>query len=155
MNEGGPFVVLKIERAIEVNADVAAVWALVSSQDGFRSWFEPTIEIDPFVGGRHRHVSGEEGQLITGEILEMEPMKKLVLSWFEDGPDTDWVNPIRKTFLFENLNGTTRVTLVIEGFEGIGKPTYERTYEAYARGTARHHILRNLKETAEPSACDA
>ena len=145
---------LKIERTVEIKADATAVWALFSSREGFRGWFAPTIEIDPSAGGRYRLVSGEECQLITGEILEMEPMKKLVLSWFEDGPDTDWVNPIRKTFLLAETGEGTRVTFAIEGFEGIGKPTYERTYEAYVRGTERHHILRSLKEAAESGGCD-
>ena len=140
---------LKIERAAEIGADVSAVWALFASQDGLRRWFSETIEIDVSVGGKHRHVSKEEKQLITGEVLQREPMKKLSLSWFEDGPDTDLVNPIRKTFALEEIPRGTRVTITIDGFEGIGKPDYMRTYEAYVRGTERHHLLKNLKDAAE------
>ena len=134
---------------MEIGAGAAAVWAMFTSQQGLRSWMEPSIEIDVSLGGKHRHVSGEEKQLVTGEILEFEPMKRFSFSWFEDGPDTDWINPIRMTFALEAIRGGTRVTFMIDGFEGIGNTDFERTYEAYQRGTERHQILKNLKEAVD------
>jgi uncharacterized protein YndB with AHSA1/START domain len=141
--------VLKIEKTILIHATVDVVWDLLSSQDGMRQWFEPDMEIDLRKGGKHRHVDKETGQLITGEVLELEPKKALTISWFEDGPDTDWINPIRFRFTLEELAEGTLVRFVKEGFEQIGKPTWQRTFEAYERGTERHSLLAKLKVAAE------
>ena len=145
---------LTIERSIKIGASVVTVWELLSSQPNLRRWLEPGIEIDVSVGGKHRHISREGNQLITGEVLEIEPMRKIAFSWFEDGPDTDWVNPIRFTFTLHEIPEGTLVTFVIDGFEQIGKPTYHRTYEAYERGTERHHVLQNLRQALEPDDGD-
>ncbi len=143
---------LKIERAVEIGADAKTVWALFATQEGLHRWMVPNIEIDLYPGGRHSHVGGEDQQRITGKVIEMVPRKRLSLSWFENGPDAGWFNPIRMSFELEEMQVGTHVTFVIDGFEGIGTPTYLRTYEAYVRGTDRHHILENLKEAIAQDA---
>jgi hypothetical protein len=38
----------------------------------------------------------------------------------------------------------TRVTLIHDGFAGIGKPGWPGTVEAYDRGADRHQVLQQL-----------
>lgn len=138
-----------ITRSIEIKARPATVWSLLASQGGMRQWLNANLEIDLQVGGRYRHISpGPDGteQLITGHVLEMIPEKRLILSWFEDGPDTDWVYPIRLSFTLEAIPGGTRVTMVFDGFPGIGKASWPKTYEAYQRGVEEHDLLGHLCE---------
>jgi hypothetical protein len=41
-------------------------------------------------------------------------------------------------------SATTLVTLVHDGFAGIGTPGWERTADAYERGADRHQVLQRL-----------
>ncbi|NGQ96625.1 SRPBCC domain-containing protein [Brevibacillus sp. SYP-B805] len=145
---------VKVERSVVIHAPLQVVWELLATQEGMRRWFEEDMEIDVRIGGKHRHVDKETGQLITGEVLELVPHQRLVLSWLEDGPDTDWVHPIRFSFtLAEHPEGTV-VHFVTDGFEKIGKPTWWQTFEAYDRGADRHKLLWKLREAAEGNHVD-
>lgn len=136
-----------VERSIEIQASPSTVWELLATQDGLRAWWAPDIEIDMRVGGKHRHYMAEANQWLSGYILEIEPEKHLIMSWFEE--DTDWVHPTRLSFILEEIPGGTRVTQRYDGFAGIGKPTWERTMQAYQRGVEMHNLLADLKKLAE------
>jgi uncharacterized protein YndB with AHSA1/START domain len=136
---------VKVEREIVIHTSLDRVWDLISTQEGMRQWFNSGIEIDMRVGGKHRHVT--EGVVISGEVLELIPHKKLVISWFEEG--SSWANPLRVTFTLEESPDGTIVKHVKEGFEHIGKPTWERTYQSYQRGTDMHNLLGHLKAASE------
>lgn len=139
-----------VERSIEIQASPSVVWELLSTQEGLRSWWAENVEIEMKVGGKHRHFMAEANQWLSGYVLEIIPEKMLMLSWFEE--DTDWLFPTRLTFTLEEIPGGTRVTHRYDGFAGIGKPTWERTMEAYNRGIDQHGLLAGLKALAEGRA---
>jgi len=136
-----------LSRSIDIQASPRTVWNLLATQEGMRQWFEPTIEIDPKVGGFHRHLNQFANIHISGHVQEMVPDKTLVLSWLEE--DGDWKFPIRLAFTLEEIPGGTRVTMKFDGFAGIGKLTWDRTLRAYERGMAEHSTLESLKRVAE------
>ncbi|HZQ35120.1 MAG TPA: SRPBCC domain-containing protein [Dehalococcoidia bacterium] len=136
-----------VERSIEIAASVDVVWELLSTQEGLRQWLTPNIEIDVRLGGAYRLVEPEANQMISGRVLELVPKQRLTLSWFEEGGD--WRQPTRKSFVLTPIPGGTRVDARQDGFEGIGKPGWPATYEAYERGWDRHAILAALKRCAE------
>lgn len=139
-----------VERSIEIQASSATVWSFFTTQEGLRTWWGAEIDIDMTVGGKHRHYVPEANQWISGYVLEIVPEKQLILSWFEE--DCDWVFPTRLVFTLEAIPGGTRVTHRFDGFAGIGKPTWERTMQAYNRGIDLHNMLGTLKTVAEQHA---
>ena len=72
------------------------------------------------------------------------PEGRLVLSWLEEGGD--WVYPARLLFTLTPIATGTRVTLIHDGFAGIGKPGWPATVEAYERGADRHQLLQHLAD---------
>jgi uncharacterized protein YndB with AHSA1/START domain len=135
------------ERSVEIMAPPATVWSLLATQEGLRRWLDPGIEIEMKVGGAHRHYVSEFGIWIVGRVLEIVPERELVLSWMEEG--TDWMHPIRLSFTLAEIPGGTRVTQRYDGFAGIGKESWERTYQSYQRGMERHGTLEKLKGAVE------
>ena len=84
-----------VERYTDIRASLETVWRLISTEDGMRQWMEESMKIDVRPGGRW-HVN-LDGQMISGEVIEIIPYKKITISWYEE--DSDWVNPTRVTFL--------------------------------------------------------
>jgi uncharacterized protein YndB with AHSA1/START domain len=139
-----------VERSIEIKASPRTVWNLLATQEGLRRWWAADLEIDMRVGGKHRHFVADHNQWISGYVLEIAPEQHLILSWFEEG--TDWVHPTRLSFILEPIAGGTRVTQRYDGFAGIGKPTWEKTVQAYNSGIDQHGLLHELKKLAEAHA---
>lgn len=136
-----------VERSVEIQASPRTVWELLASPEGWRAWFQSDVEIDLRVGGKHRHYLAEYDQWISGYVLEIQPEREMVLSWFEE--DSDWVFPTRLTFTLEAIPGGTRVTQRYDGFAGIGKPTWEKTVQDYNMGIDAYNLLAKIKAIAE------
>ena len=134
-----------VDRYIDIQASLETVWRLISTEVGMRQWIEESMKINVRPGGRW-HVN-RDGQMISGEVIEIIPHKKMQISWYEE--DSDWVNPTRVTFFLEENSGGVRVYSIHEGFEGIGKPNWRQTYQAYERGWDEHDLLENLRKCAE------
>jgi len=132
----------EVARLIEIPAPPSSVWRLLSSQDGLRRWLSPEIAIDLRLGGSYRMPGGDGSTWISGVVLEIVPEGRLVLSWLEE--ENDWVHPGRLVISLRPVPSGTRVTLVHDGFAGIGKPGWASTVEAYERGADKHQVLRRL-----------
>lgn len=139
----------EVLRSVEIKASPKTVWSLLASQEGLRQWLHANLEIDMREGGAHRHVHRDD-TVISGYVLEIVPEQRLVISWFEEGGD--WRFPIRLVFTLEAIPDGTRVTQCFDSFAGIGKPTWDRTQQAYSRGTDEHQTLARLKAAAERHA---
>ncbi len=133
-------------RSIEIPTPPSAAWTWFSSADALRRWLAPTIDIDLHVGGSYRMLGADDTTWISGTVLELVPEGRLVLSWLEEG--TGWVTPGRLVIELAAVPAGTEVTLIHDGFAGIGKPTWAAVAEAYERGADRHHVLENLAALA-------
>jgi uncharacterized protein YndB with AHSA1/START domain len=132
----------EVTRRIEIQAPPSRVWRWFASPDGLRRWLSPDIDIDLHVGGSYRMPGGDQTTWITGTVLDLVTEGRLVLSWLEEG--SGWIHPGRLVLELAATPGGTQVTLIHDGFAGIGKPGWEGTYEAYERGADRHGILEKL-----------
>ena len=132
----------EVIRSIDIQAPPSAVWQWLASEEALRRWLSPDLDIDLRVGGTYTMPGADEKTRISGAVLELVPEGRLVLSWLEEGGD--WVHPARLLFTLSPLVTGTRVTLIHDGFAGIGKPGWPGTLEAYERGANRHQVLQHL-----------
>ncbi len=135
-----------VVRSIEIAAPPSSVWRWMATQEGLRRWLSSNLEIDLRVGGAYRLLGADDETWITGTVLELVPEGGLVLSWFEEGGD--WVYPARLVITLTPTATGTRVTLIHDGFAGIGKANWPSTLRAYERGAERHRVLDRLAELA-------
>lgn len=132
----------EVVRSIEVQAPPSVVWRWLASQEALRRWLGSNLEIDLRVGGTYRMLGADEETWISGTVLEFVPENKLVLSWLEE--NAGWVHPGRLVIELAAIQSGTQVTLVHDGFAGIGKPGWPDTFEAYELGADRHRVLERL-----------
>ena len=132
----------QVTRTIEIKAPPSKVWRWFATQDALRRWFSANIEIDLRVGGTYRFLGTDDETWISGHVLELVPEGRLILSWLEEGGD--WVHPARLVISLAPTATGTEVTLIHDGFAGIGKPGWPGTLNAYERGADRHKILEKL-----------
>lgn len=136
----------EVVRSIEIAAPPSRVWGFLGSQEGLRRWLRPDLEIDLRIGGAYRMLGSDEETWISGVVLEIVPEGRLVLSWLEE--DSGWTHPGRLVIELAAVASGTTVTLVHDGFAGIGKPGWEGTADAYERGADRHRVLEQLAAAA-------
>jgi uncharacterized protein YndB with AHSA1/START domain len=134
----------EVIRSIDIQASPGAVWQWLATEAALRRWLSPDLDIDLREGGTYRMKGADEKTVISGAVLELVPEGRLVLSWLEEGGD--WVYPARLLFTLAPIATGTRVTLIHDGFAGIGKPGWPTTVEAYERGADRHQLLQHLAD---------
>ena len=134
----------QVTSTIEIAARPSEVWQWFTSQETLRQWLSPTLEIDLRVAGAFRMVGPDETTSIVGTVLEYVPEGCLVLSWLEE--DANWVHPGRLVITLAPIATGTRMTLVHDGFAGIGKEGWEQTMAAYERGIDKHQVLQKLAD---------
>jgi uncharacterized protein YndB with AHSA1/START domain len=123
----------------------------LASQDALRQWISPNIEIDLHVGGRYRFLGPDDKTWVSGTVLELQTEKSLILSWLEE--DSGWLHPARLVITLAPTAAGTRVTLIHDGFEGIGRSDWAETVQDYERGADLHRVLDHLADLV--SARDA
>src|SRR5580658_7441027 len=134
----------QVTRSIEIKAPPREVWRWLATQEALRRWISPNIEIDLRVGGAYRFLGPDEETWVSGTVLELEPERSLILSWMEE--DHGWVHPARLVISLAPTPAGVEVTLVHDGFAGIGKPGWPQTVQGYERGADRHQVLQKLAE---------
>lgn len=132
----------QVMRSIEIHASPSAVWLWLATQEALRHWISSNIEIDLRVGGAYRFLGPDDKTWISGTVLELEREKSLILSWLEEG--SAWIQPARLVIRLAPIAVGTRVTLIHDGFEGIGRPDWPETVQDYERGADLHRILDHL-----------
>jgi uncharacterized protein YndB with AHSA1/START domain len=134
----------QVIRSIEIDAPPSAVWRWLATQEALRRWISSNIEIDMRVGGSYRFLGPDDKTWVSGNVVELEPEKSLILSWLEEG--SGWVNPARLVLALDPITTGTRVTVIHDGFEGIGLSNWTETVEDYERGADLHRILDRLAD---------
>ena len=134
----------QVTRSIQIHAPPAAVWRWLATQEALRRWVSPTIEIDLRPGGAYRFLGPDEETWVSGVVLEFSPERELVLSWMEEGQG--WVHPARLVIRLAPTAAGAEVTLIHDGFAGIGKPDWAGTVDNYESGADHHRILEKLAD---------
>jgi uncharacterized protein YndB with AHSA1/START domain len=132
----------QVIRSIEIKAAPSKVWHWLATQAALRRWISSNIEIDLRVGGAYRFLGPDDQTWVSGTVIELEPERNLSLSWLEEG--SGWLHPARLVITLVPTDAGTRVTLIHDGFEGIGRPDWPDTLEDYERGADLHRVLDKL-----------
>jgi len=138
----------QVTRSVEIKAPPSRVWRWLATQEALRRWISPDIEIDLRVGGAYRFLGPDKETWISGVVLELTAERALMLSWLEEGQG--WAYPARLVITLAPTPVGTRVTLVHDGFESIGKPDWSKTVQGYERGADQHRILEKLADLVTP-----
>jgi uncharacterized protein YndB with AHSA1/START domain len=134
----------QVTRSIEIQAPPSAVWRWLATQEALRQWISPNLEIDLKVGGAYRFLGPDEATWVSGRVLELTPEGALILSWMEE--NQGWSHPARLVITLAASPAGTRVSLVHDGFAGIGKPGWADAVRGYERGADRHKVLEKLAD---------
>lgn len=134
----------RVVRSIDIQTPSSNVWRWLATQEGLRRWISPNMEIDLRVGGAYRFLGPDDRTWISGTVLELIPEKSLILSWLEEG--SGWVNPARLVITLAPTAAGTRVTLIHDGFERIGRSGWAETVQDYERGADLHRVLERLAD---------
>lgn len=143
----------QVTRTLEIAAPPSAVWVWFTTPGNLRRWLAPNLDIDLREGGAYRLLGPDAETWISGTVLELVPEGRLVLSWLEE--DAGWVNPGRLVIELTAVPAGTLVSLVHDGFAGIGTVGWQGVLEAYERGADKHRVLQQLAAVAmlaEPGA---
>jgi uncharacterized protein YndB with AHSA1/START domain len=103
----------RLERSVHIRARRATVFSFFQQSDRFATWWGAGSTIDPRPGGRFliRYPGGTEA---SGEVLEIQPPERIVLSYGYAGNTTVPPGSSRVTVRFTEVAGGTRVALVHE-----------------------------------------
>jgi uncharacterized protein YndB with AHSA1/START domain len=134
----------QVVRSIEIEVPPSAVWRWLATQEALRRWISPNLEIDLRVGGAYRFLGPDKETWIVGSVLELVPEGTLILSWMEEAQG--WLHPARLVISLAASPIGTKVTLVHDGFAGIGKPGWPETVKDYEIGADAHRVLEKLME---------
>lgn len=105
-----------ITREVTYSYSVEQVWEAISDKDAISTWLMKT-DLEPVVGHQFTFQTdpapGFDGT-VRGEVLEVEPHKRLVYSW-NGGTLVD----TKVSFDLEPVDGGTRVRFAHTGINGI------------------------------------
>lgn len=135
----------QVTRAITIPRPPSVVWEQFLSEAALRRWLAPTINIELVEGGRYRMLGADDVTWIVGQVLELVPEGRLVLSWMEEG--SGWQHPGRLVITLRADREGTEVSLTHDGFAGIGTSDWDATRQAYDKGADRHQVLQHLADT--------
>jgi|SRR6185312_14696047 len=114
----------------------------MATEETLRRWISPNMQIDMRVGGLYRFLGPDGKTWVSGKVQELDPERSLILSWLEEG--SGWVSPARLVIRLSPTAAGTRVTVIHDGFEGIGVSNVAEWVADYERGADAHRILDKL-----------
>jgi uncharacterized protein YndB with AHSA1/START domain len=138
---------IKVERSIWINAPRERVWQAITTAEQIMQWWGgDTWIIEKLeVGGIVRF--GQPDDLMEATIAVLDPPREFSLSW---PPQAQYYSiPFYTTFLLEEENGGTRVTVSETGFEAMPEDVRQERLDSTGKGYAT--VLAGLKSYVERS----
>jgi uncharacterized protein YndB with AHSA1/START domain len=125
----------RIEKRIELKADIVTVWRALTDHREFGQWFRVKLD-GPFVPGEvargHITYPGYEHYKWEATVQKMEPERLFSFTWhpYAIDPAIDYTQePVTLVeFTLERNNGGTVLVVTESGFDAIPK---ERRFEAF------------------------
>jgi uncharacterized protein YndB with AHSA1/START domain/DNA-binding transcriptional ArsR family regulator len=134
---------------IFIRASVDRVWqGITDGELTKRYYFGTAVETDLTVGGPFNYLEADGSKMIDGEVLEVDPPRRLVTT-FAAKWDPALVDdpPSRVTFELTPMGELTRLTLTHDGFENENATFRDVAVDGWS------YLLSSLKtllETGEP-----
>jgi uncharacterized protein YndB with AHSA1/START domain len=125
----------RIEKRIELKADIVTVWRALTDHREFGQWFRVKLD-GPFVPGEvargHITYPGYENYKWEATVQKMEPERLFSFTWhpYAIDPAIDYTQePVTLVeFRLERKNGGTLLVVTESGFDAIPK---DRRFEAF------------------------
>jgi uncharacterized protein YndB with AHSA1/START domain len=105
-----------IRQQINISAPQRTVWSVLTSAEGWKSWWADDARLEPREGGRIVLVSeGADGKAVEerGIVHEMRPTRKLEIAWDANSPAP--TRGTRLQFTISRDGDETRLALVHSG----------------------------------------
>jgi uncharacterized protein YndB with AHSA1/START domain len=137
----------QIERETVIAAPVERVWALLTEAEHLGRWFaDAGAEIDLRPGGAMA-LRFEGHGTVHGEVLEVEPHRRLAYRW---GPSSELTaeNSTLVVFTLRDESGGTRLQVAESGFDALDAPTAQRAQQAERNGRGWETQLGHLSDYA-------
>jgi uncharacterized protein YndB with AHSA1/START domain len=103
-----------VERELMIDASPETVWELLVDPEQTVKWMGMRSWSDPHEGGLYR-VEVIPGQIVRGEFIELDPPRKLVLSWGWEGDNPVGPGSSRLEFTLTPEGDGTRLHFVHSG----------------------------------------
>ena len=143
----------KLEYTYElfIGAPVGKVWQGLIDQEMTKQWVYGTrLDSKLKKGAPYAYIGDGDFKVVDGEILEIDPEKRLVMTWsahWDDKVDKD--RPSRVTYELSSVGAaTTKLRLVHDDFDGE-TATYASSVGSWAQMMSS---LKTLLETGKPLA---
>lgn len=145
-----------IDREIEIDAPIEAVWAAITEPDEITGWLSDEARVTPGPGGSY-WVSWGEGQSGESRIEVWEPARRLRIRNLppqtgealssQHNEDAAAATPLMQEFTLESRGGKTILRLVDSGMPS--SPEWDGMYDGKSRGwemffyALRHYLERH------------
>ena len=113
---------MSAEKSVLVPLSADDTFALLTEPDRLRRWHTVAARIDLRAGGDYRWTI-VPGHTAAGTVTEVEPGRRLVITWGWEGSDDLPPGASTVTITLEPADGGTTVRLVHEGFEPRSRPS--------------------------------
>ncbi len=123
--------------AIEIDAPPEIVFAHLVTSEGMMAWMGQRVELDPTPGGLFAvDINGEQ---IRGTFLEIEPPRRVIVSWGVVGDADHPAGSSRVEFMLTPCGSGTRLELLHAQLPASQADMHERGWK---------HFLARLRITA-------
>lgn len=144
LEEATPMTQLKHVYEVYIRATPERLWQALTDPDDTAEYYHGMRVDSTLVRGQPFQFRASEGTLrIEGELLEIDPGRRLVYSFHFPGYDEP---PSRVTYEIEPMGDTCRLTVTHDGFEAE-TVTYHGVSSGWSQILSR---LKTLLETGEP-----
>ena len=103
-----------INKKLVLKASQEEVWSALTTHSELEKWWNKGVKLEPFVGGEFYEPWGD-GQLATGKVLKLSPLKSIEFTWREKY----WMafENTQCLFIIENLSDKTVLHVEHSGWE--------------------------------------
>jgi uncharacterized protein YndB with AHSA1/START domain len=114
-----------VEREVLVEPAPASVWRWWTEPERIVRWMGSAAEVDLTPGGSYR-ISYANGAVMRGEILELDPPRRLLMTWgWEDPAEAVGPGGSRVEVTFEPEGDATRVRVRHSGLPVDERPGHD------------------------------
>lgn len=139
-----------IERTIKVTSPIERVWEALTMAERLAEWFGDSAEVDLRPGGAMAFGWSEYGDIVRGVVEEVDRPSLFSYRW-DAGTTSDgtaWTTKV--TFVLDEADGVTTVTVTENGFAALPDELYETRLRENTSGWQAE--LADLQAMLEASA---
>jgi uncharacterized protein YndB with AHSA1/START domain len=121
--------------SIDIDAEPSFVFRFLTTNDGMSAWMGQWAELDPEVGGQF--AVDIFGSPARGEFLEIDPPRRVVVSWGYAGSEDLPPGASRVSFTLTPIETGTRVDLVHTDLPERHAPGHARGWQYFVERLAQ------------------